>query len=1056
MSKVVGIVTSVMVFFAVSSSEAVKPLRLDEPPFYGGEILVGEPYESQFSKRFYDFRVLDSTSWLRVDQQGNLSGTPEEEGLQDILVEMKTRQHEAIEAHLYITVHPPLTEGAYFVAMDGDDANSGLIDEPFRTVEHGIHSIINGGGTLYLREGRYHEEITLKGEMNSPHHDPQGHPHKVKRTEMKYIESYPGETVVFDGTKGIEELADGEWELHEGKIYKIKLNQDIWQLIVDDAVQTSARWPNAFWHDGSIWDQNYWGCAEDGTTWKNVGDNTKPEFYDEDNDTISMICKPSPGGLDSYPLKPGQSRPQLDLAASGIDLTGAMAILNIANFDTICERVIKHAAGTNAFSCTYNTNNKWWRGPNPTSSIYQRYFFEGTLALLDAPTEWFYDKDSQWLYLWTQDGQTPAGKHIRGKVQDRFLDTLAVTDLKLKGITFKGTTVQARTTVNFTLSDCDFLYPSYSQRMLGKKDAARPTDISGGGSYVNGQITVENCTFRYTDGDGVKLAGRDNVIENCLFYQVDYSCVDVSSGQTKKQRIGNDGTVAVRFSPGIVQRRITADTCGNGHTLMSAEWRGEENSNIISTIEYCHTKNCGLLHSQDGANYQIWQFNTHGIKLRYNWAHDTTKFGFRYDGFYELRNKDGVWVDIKPDYTKEGLTDHCVAWNTYRENVLDSKGIKRLRGNSAFKIDGRGHDTFNNTALNAAANHSRELGMHGTNLVIRNNFADRITDRSGNVIVADYGHNYTGVVPNSMAKTEADHMRSLLRDPDHMDFRPKGDSPLVDAGVSIIHTNHMTGEIINTSAGFVGSAPDIGAYEYGDDHYWIPGYQAPAASSPIPPNHAVAKRDCDLMWLKGYKGISADIYVHQDKRSVENAYRGSAAFKGTFDDSKNVFTPGTLVDGRTYYWRVDTRTPTRFAKGDVWEVIAEGTQDKTAQTANGIPYQWLDRYFKDPVSVEDYEHLSTQDSDGDGITNLNAFRTGTSPLLKKGKRIRIKSFKMNGKRAQLNWESALDKTYSIWTNSTLSNPSWGLKTNGIKGINGDLFFSSDEDGEQLFFKVDVE
>lgn len=45
----------------------------------------------------------------------------------------------------------------------------------------------------------------------------------------------------------------------------------------------------------------------------------------------------------------------------------------------------------------------------------------------------------------------------------------------------------------------------------------------------------------------------------------------------------------------------------------------------------------------------------------------------------------------------------------------------------------------------------------------------------------------------------------LLENPEDMDYRPKEQSPLVDAGViKPPYTN-----------GFVGKAPDIGAYEYG-------------------------------------------------------------------------------------------------------------------------------------------------------------------------------------------------------------------------------------------------
>ena len=59
-------------------------------------------------------------------------------------------------------------------------------------------------------------------------------------------------------------------------------------------------------------------------------------------------------------------------------------------------------------------------------------------------------------------------------------------------------------------------------------------------------------------------------------------------------------------------------------------------------------------------------------------------------------------------------------------------------------------------------------------------------------------------------------MRDQLRDPDNLDFRPKKDARVVDAGYYIEGVNEN----------YVGDTPDIGPYEYGDTHYWIPGHKS--------------------------------------------------------------------------------------------------------------------------------------------------------------------------------------------------------------------------------------
>ena len=56
----------------------------------------------------------------------------------------------------------------------------------------------------------------------------------------------------------------------------------------------------------------------------------------------------------------------------------------------------------------------------------------------------------------------------------------------------------------------------------------------------------------------------------------------------------------------------------------------------------------------------------------------------------------------------------------------------------------------------------------------------------------------------------------------NLDFRPKPDSILIDNGKSE--------EPI--PAGYIGQAPDMGAYEFGANDYWIPGRKEAGALSP--------------------------------------------------------------------------------------------------------------------------------------------------------------------------------------------------------------------------------
>jgi hypothetical protein len=98
---------------------------------------------------------------------------------------------------------------------------------------------------------------------------------------------------------------------------------------------------------------------------------------------------------------------------------------------------------------------------------------------------------------------------------------------------------------------------------------------------------------------------------------------------------------------------------------------------------------------------------------------------------------------------------------------------------------------------------------------------------------------------------------------------------------------------------YVGTAPDIGPYEYGAKDYWIPGRQLERASRPVPPDGSTTvKADADLMWLGGYKADIHDVYFNASADEIRRAKRGDPCFRNTFVGSANSFDPGALVAGR--------------------------------------------------------------------------------------------------------------------------------------------------------------
>ena len=72
----------------------------------------------------------------------------------------------------------------YYISLSGDDANNGLIETPWRTIEYGI-SQMDPGDTLIIREGEYYEKLRL--EVSGTPQNP------------IIIRNYPGETPLIIG-----------------------------------------------------------------------------------------------------------------------------------------------------------------------------------------------------------------------------------------------------------------------------------------------------------------------------------------------------------------------------------------------------------------------------------------------------------------------------------------------------------------------------------------------------------------------------------------------------------------------------------------------------------------------------------------------------------------------------------------------------------------------------------------------------------------------------------------------------------------------------------------
>ena len=203
-------------------------------------------------------------------------------------------------------------------------------------------------------------------------------------------------------------------------------------------------------------------------------------------------------------------------------------------------------------------------------------------------------------------------------------------------------------------------------------------------------------------------------------------------------------------------------------------------------VEYNNIYDTGHLQS-DGSMIQFTEAEQDGAICRYNWLHDTEKYGARFD---HSGTADGT----------NGTMHHNVAWN------CESGGIM---------VKGNNHQVYNNTVLNSGSKNDIIVfqvnsGDH-SNTIVKNNAADKIANHRVNDVEINFG-TYTN---NWNGYKESITLNSILEDTSNGNFSPTLGSPLIDAGTIV---SNITDQYTNN-----GTGPDIGAYERGNTN-WTAGH----------------------------------------------------------------------------------------------------------------------------------------------------------------------------------------------------------------------------------------
>jgi len=673
-----------------------------------------------------------------------------------------------VTAGLFITAPAHAAGGKiYFVAPNGSNRNGGRsLTAPFATIQQCASTAV-AGDTCMIAAGTYRETVVPahSGTANAP----------------ITFAAAPGGKVIIDGTNAVT-----GWTLDSGHIFKASVtlagtaaqpysatkfpsNSDLWanQVFINGALVPEAAFPAP---STDPWNQAFitggWGSTRSSA-----------------NDCAAPPCTTM--------------------------LTGTMTYNNFPAFGDMTGAVAYFAGGWVALSAKITGGNL--NGSNKTLNISfpesdhkvepgggndNKFRLVGKKAFLTAQNEWFYDASAHQLFAWAQGGGMPT--NVFAKARNYAFDLSNLSNINVSNISLMATTVTTNdNSHNIVLDGINGQFLSHWQTaqydttlpFSGIYDANHRFDS---GVLLHGtNNTLKNSTLQQSGGNGVNIKGSGHMVTNNLIHDVSYggtytAAVTVEVGSSNISIMNN-----TLFNTGRDAINMNTNAFPNG---------GYKNMRIAFNNIFGYAKIAFDL----GGIYVCCDTALTGSRIDHNLIHDPANTG------------NGIHFD---NGTFDVNVDHNVIWN--------------LKGTGDINHGGNGINFGGHTNHPPAGSNLPYLLGHiqnntiiaGPNDTIFNYFATSSfvanTTLKNNILDGnhpsgqDYGFISGGRPVESTNLVTLHSMNGTGIDPKYTsasDHTLQAGSPAINAGTVVP----------GITDGFVGNAPDIGAYEAGTAR-WLAG-----------------------------------------------------------------------------------------------------------------------------------------------------------------------------------------------------------------------------------------
>jgi hypothetical protein len=384
------------------------------------------------------------------------------------------------------------------------------------------------------------------------------------------------------------------------------------------------------------------------------------------------------------------------------------------------------------------------------------YYLWGKFEALDYPGEWFRNISGT-LYLWTPDGSNPAAHTIEARRRLWAFDVRNRDYITIDGIKLFAATIRTDSnTDHLLIQNIEARYLWHFQQIPPRWSL---TGIFG--IDLNGNDnTLRHSYLAYSAGPLLDLGGRRNLAENNVIHDGEY--------------MANAPLITASFpdqsgSAGADKNILRQNTIFHGGNRLISAGPGLDITYNDVYSSHLQISDLGVIY-----NYDI---DGLGSNIAYNLVHDNwaeLDLDLSFYGGY------GIYLD---DYTRNYAVYRNVVWNT------TSDGLFVFGVDPALYPDSN-RWFFNNT-VDGRIGARLKTGQTLNGTEFKNNYA-----------VASL-FNDPGVA------LQNNRIEDLVVNQPKRDYSLRPDSPAINAGAVLP----------GYTDGYAGSAPDVGAYEYGQPSF---------------------------------------------------------------------------------------------------------------------------------------------------------------------------------------------------------------------------------------------